>query len=84
MEPDAMNDQILVGGIVFIVVAFLASAAVIDYRKKKKLPFLNDFFPDSGLNQFDHDDLPQASFTEPEDLYAYNRSRLQAWPVNEL
>jgi hypothetical protein len=80
MEPQATKDSHLVGGIVLIVFAFLASAAVLDYRKKKKtLPSFKDFGSDLDLAEFDHDDFPDRHFAEPEDLYAFNRFRLRAY-----
>jgi hypothetical protein len=93
MEPQVtndQNDQMLVGGVFFIFVAFLASAAVIDYSREKKPLLLN--FPgprgsdidaeieiDIDAEPLEEDHLLHGSFDDPEDLYAYKRSRLLAF-----
>jgi len=79
MKPDTMNDQFLVCGFVLMVVAFLTSAAAIDYRRNKKSFLSIDPRLGSNLNEFDRDDFPPASLNHPEDLYAYNRTRVQPY-----
>ena len=95
MESQVTNDQsdqMLVGGVFFIFVAFLASAAVIDYsrEKEKKSPLLNfpgplgsDIDADIDADPLEEDDFLHGSFGDPEDLYAYNRSRLLAFQTRE-
>jgi hypothetical protein len=79
MEPDSMNDQFFVCGFVLMFVAFLTSAAAIDYRRKRKTALPIGSQSSFYFNEFGQSDFPHASFDELEDLYAYNRNRLQAY-----
>ncbi len=79
MEPQKINSRLQVGGFVLLFAALLVSAAVLNRYKKKKQSLPSESCADFDRGDFDRNDCQQGPFTDPEDLYAFHRSRIQAY-----
>lgn len=79
MEPQEINSRLPVGGFVLFLAALLLSAAVLDHLKKKKLPLLVESRADFDFGDFDPNGYQRDSLADPEDLYAFHRSRILAY-----
>jgi len=82
MQAHPPDIQFIVGGLVLILVAILALAAVLEDRKKKNRRFPNYFCANFDPSEFEQQVLRQGSFAESEDLYPGNPSSLQAYDAN--
>ncbi len=80
MSPHLSNLQFFVVIAALVLVAFLAMAAIIDIRRRRRTPpFLNYFYSNFDQDQYDRDTSRQSSFSGLSEWRAYNRGQMTAF-----
>ena len=78
METQITNQQFFLGTFLLIAIAFLALAAVNQYRKRKKLQFISSFSLHFDPSELDAAAFSGCGFDDSEDIYAFSQSRMLA------